>query len=443
MRLLTRSTRIYIIYASIMMLIAIPIFYVLIHEMFIQDVDELLMHNKSLLLKQIQQHHFDELRSISKANWQTNLVVQPIPKPLEIPKDRWLTVYDSNPINQEQVPYRVLSTILADGDRYYRVQIRMSLIDSEDLIRSIVLTIGMLWALLLLGWIGLSRFQSKKLWQPFYDALHQLKQFQLNQHTAPQFATQLNILEFQELNQVLNLLTHHIVSTYQREKEFTENMAHEMQTPLTVMQSQIELLLQDTYLNQTHAQHLQFLHQAVRRLSRISRSLLLLTRIEHHQFEELSDVDLHEEIRKNLLLMEPLIEARGLTLLYQVNAYPRVRMHPFLAEVLISNLMSNAVRHNIDGGQISLELTADRLCVANTGVSQPLDDRVFDRYRAGTGQGNGLGLAIVREICRTANLHLHYQFQDPWHKFQIHFQPVEAVTQDVMQASIPNAQPKV
>ncbi|MBX5438164.1 MAG: HAMP domain-containing histidine kinase [Thermoflavifilum sp.] len=426
MRLLTRSTRTYVIYASIMMLIAVPLCYVLIHYLFIQDADEWLLHEKQLITEQIQQHQFD-FSVAQSSTWQTNLVVKPVLRPEQVPPDKFYTIYARNPVNQEQTPYRVLSGIIASDNHYYQILIRMSLIDSEDLIQSIILTIGMLWALLLIGWIMLSRIQSGKLWQPFYQALQQLKVFQLNQQTALQLPEKLPIQEFGELNQTLNLLTKHIVTTYQHEKEFTENMAHEMQTPLSIIQSQIDCLLQDKYLNAAHAEQLQHIHEAIRRLSRISRSLLLLTRIEHRQFEEIADVEVQELVQKNISLIEPLIEARGLHLRYEVNAYPVVRMHPFLADVLIGNLLSNAVRHNVEGGAIGIWLESAQLRIQNTGIAQPLEDDLFNRYRTRShpGQGSGLGLSIVREICRSSGMQIHYHFVDPWHVFEWHFQPVQ------------------
>ncbi|PJJ74913.1 signal transduction histidine kinase [Thermoflavifilum aggregans] len=425
MHLLTRSTRTYVIYASIMMLVAIPLCYLLIHYLFIQDADEWLLHEKDMVVEQVQQHQFDF--SVSHApGWQTNVMIKPIQHPHEIRSDQFYTEYVRNPLNHEQVPYRVLSSVIASNGNYYQVLIRISLIDSEDLIQSLVLTIGMLWALLFIGWIMLSRIQSRRLWRPFYHTLEQLKQFQLNQHHALQLPEQETIQEFRELNQTLNHLTAHIVTTYQHEKEFTENMAHEMQTPLSIIQSQIDCLLQDKYLNAAHAEQLQHIHQAVRRLSRISKSLLLLTRIEHHQFEEIADIEFSGLIQKNLLLIEPLIEARGLQLHYQVHACPVVRMHPFLADVLISNLLSNAVRHNIESGDIEMDLMSDILCIRNTGIAQPLEDDIFNRYRTRSHpeQGNGLGLSIVREICRISGMHIHYHYAAPWHVFELHFQPV-------------------
>ena len=428
MHLLTRSTRTYVIYASIMMLIAIPLCYVLIHYLFIQDADEWLLHDKMLLVQQMQQQQVD-ISTTRLPSWQTNVLIKPIPKPLTIPSDKFFTSYAQNPLNHEQVPYRVLSSIIESNGNYYQVSIRMSLIDSEDLIQSLVLTIGILWALLLIGWIILSRIQSRKLWKPFYLALEQLKQFQLHHSHALQLPEHLPIQEFRELNQTLNRLTDHIVASYQHQKEFTENMAHEMQTPLSIIQSQIDCLLQDKYLNASHAEQLQHMHKAILRLSRISRSLLLLTRIEHGQFEKVEQINFHKLIQKNIQLIEPLIEARSLQLHYHYRnrSVPIIQMHPFLADVLISNLLSNAVRHNIENGTIEIELTSNLLCIKNTGITQPLEENLFDRYRTRSHpeQGSGLGLSIVREICRTSNMQIHYHYAAGWHVFTLHFQPID------------------
>ncbi|MCB0567717.1 MAG: sensor histidine kinase, partial [Phaeodactylibacter sp.] len=98
------------------------------------------------------------------------------------------------------------------------------------------------------------------------------------------------------------------------------------------------------------------------------------------------------------------------------------KMDPTLAEVLLNNLLINAIKHNIPDGNIEIHLQEQQLSVRNTG--QPLTEApedLFGRFRKGTdaNQSLGLGLAIVREICAIYGFEATYSYQDPWHELTI------------------------
>ena len=100
-----------------------------------------------------------------------------------------------------------------------------------------------------------------------------------------------------------------------------------------------------------------------------------------------------------------------------------VQMDISLANVLVSNLIRNAVFHNIPNGKVSVEIIADSFRICNTGSSQELDgDLIFTRfYKPNNSKGTGLGLAIVKAISDLYNLKISYSFDKAVHCFQIEF----------------------
>ena len=95
----------------------------------------------------------------------------------------------------------------------------------------------------------------------------------------------------------------------------------------------------------------------------------------------------------------------------------------YLADILVSNLVNNAVRHNYRGGELIITLTAESLVVKNTGEDWPLDaERIFTRFHKSSGsEGSGLGLTISKQICNNFGFSLTYGFSNAYHTFTIGF----------------------
>ncbi len=123
-----------------------------------------------------------------------------------------------------------------------------------------------------------------------------------------------NIKEFNELNASLNYMTGKMYKDYINMKEFTENAAHEMQTPVAVVLSKVELLLQDTNLKDEQIQAVLQSTGALRQLSKLNESLLLLAKIENNQFETAEEISLADVTKKYLLLFDEFIKEKQLTL---------------------------------------------------------------------------------------------------------------------------------
>jgi signal transduction histidine kinase len=205
---------------------------------------------------------------------------------------------------------------------------------------------------------------------------------------------------------------------YQGLKEFTENASHEMQTPLALINAKVEQLIQSSQLTEHQSDWIDGIYQASRRMARLNQGLLLLAKIENGQFGDTHTVDLTAELMQRLTDMDEVIAHKQLTLSSDLREPFRVQLPPFLADSLVTNLISNAIRHNQAGGTIHVCSSAETLELSNTGPAPASDPAtLFDRFKKGAtnAESVGLGLAIVRQICHSYELGIDYQYQAGMH----------------------------
>ncbi|HMI01908.1 MAG TPA: histidine kinase dimerization/phospho-acceptor domain-containing protein [Pedobacter sp.] len=292
--------------------------------------------------------------------------------------------------------------------------------DTFLFIGAITLLTVFFFVLILGGFVLLNRKISRRLWQPFYQTLEKIKSFDLNSNTTVKFEPG-NIIEFEELNASINKLLERNIATFRQQKEFTENASHELQTPLAIVQSKMDLLLQDGALTSAQSQIIEETNNALSRVSRINKNLLLLAKIENQQFLEKQQVNMSEPLQEILDLLSGLLEDRSI----ESNISPNciVEGNRILVEVMLTNLLMNSLRHTESGIKIELSLSPVELVISNPG-NYPLDgSKLFRRFSAASSQtpGSGLGLSIVKEICSRYNWDVGYSFADGRHVFSIRF----------------------
>lgn len=105
-------------------------------------------------------------------------------------------------------------------------------------------------------------------------------------------------------------MTDKIYNDYVNMKEFTENAAHEMQTPIAVVLSKLELLLQDTNLKEEQEQSILQSTKALGQSSKLNKNLLLLAKIENNQFETTEESNLEEVTKKYLQFFDEFIKEK-------------------------------------------------------------------------------------------------------------------------------------
>jgi signal transduction histidine kinase len=318
-------------------------------------------------------------------------------------------------------PYRELAFSVRAKGQLYTVFVAKSEEETEDLLELIMLiTAGMI--LLLLGTLFLAnRLLLRRLWRPFYETLDSIRQFNLStRQLLPTRATDTE--EFKDLNGAVQQMTAKILKDYEMLKNFTDNASHEMQTPLAIINSKLDLLIQDTTLGERHHQPVQAMYDAISRLRQLNQSLLLLMKIENNQFTYTEPVDLALLIREKLAQLEDPLKDRRLTV--ETDIYPlQLPINDYLADILLNNLLVNAIRHNQEEGSVTIRLRDRSLRVSNTGPVLSFDPAtIFNRFTKGMHSGGtGLGLAIVKQICDNYQFFLSYRYMDNMHVIEVKF----------------------
>ncbi|UOE49827.1 HAMP domain-containing histidine kinase [Mucilaginibacter sp. SMC90] len=419
MKLLTKTSRILLGYAIVVLLVSIPLFYFVIEQLYYQDIDDALRLRKEELI--IRTKKLQSERDI--ALWlamDNDVKIGASAPPL---RDSIYPKLYLDTLAHEMEPYRELATSLQVNHRRYRATIRRSLVESQDLIVGIAEVQGILLIILFIGWLLINRNISKKIWSPFDQIIDWLQNYEVDKEQTLIY-TDSGVMEFDQLNRVVNELVNKNQKTYSDQKNFIENASHEMQTPVAILQSKLDLLLQSQGLTREQAHHLQSSYEVIERLTHLNQSLLLLSRIENQQFPDLVEVSIKTAVAKILDHLQALIDDKPISLSVYLNADRMLQGHPVLIEILLSNLITNAVHHTPAKGHIHIAITDHCFLIEKSGTPLSFDhSQLFSRFgkKNTNRQGVGLGLAIAHEISQLYQLKLHYQFREQKHQFAIVF----------------------
>ncbi|WP_336517380.1 sensor histidine kinase [Pollutibacter soli] len=334
--------------------------------------------------------------------------------PVEVSGEKFPAIADIND-GPGKITYRQLTQVVSVYGVSYQIILRKSQEQKAALIAYTTRIILLVFAGLLLATFLYTWLISKNLWNPFYRSLNKVRQADLQTIQNTVFEKETGTTEFNELNASLNSMTAKIQADFVNMKEFTENAAHEMQTPLSAAKSKLELLLQSEHLQGEDVQSILEASDALSRLSKLNQELLLLAKIENQQYPANQELNLNEVTKKYIGLLSELIHDKQLNITTDYANEFRVQLHPLLADTLISNLLGNAIRHNYSGGRIDISVNGNSYSISNTTHAAPIaPEKLFKRFAATSAESgsNGLGLAIVKKIADTNGLEITYEHED-------------------------------
>lgn len=302
----------------------------------------------------------------------------------------------------------------------HRVQPKIDL--EEDIVTGLMLQYALVSFVLSVSLLVTIRFATRRLWNPFNDTLKKVEQFNLEQSEIPTFKTT-KILEFARLNDALSELIKRDKKSYNAQKEFTENASHELQTPIAVMQSKLDLLLQED-LNKKQSSIVSELYLICNRITRINKNLLLLAKIENNQYKETEKIDLISAIKERLPIYKELGDNTSIHLV-ESDAHPIITANQSLLESLLNNLIINAIRHTCPNSGVYIFVFQNSLTVCNDSINNKALDHslLFQRFQFSSDKkrGNGLGLSIVKAICDYHGWRIYYSFEEGKHCFKVAF----------------------
>ena len=422
--LLSKTTKPFIIYVLIILVISIPAYYLVVDAIWKHELDE---HNDIVARKtasQINSLKLSEEKLIETIQlWndvQPSTNIRKLEKNDNLKDSIFIVEKPHDFLHFEEIDrFRCLSKVIYLNKKPYRFNIETNIEETQETIFFISITTVFLFVLIVGGLLFLNRRLSKSVWKPFREALDQLKTFSLNNQTKIEFS-KTDVSEFDELNQSLTKLIEHNVSVYKTQKEFTENASHELQTPLAILKNKLDILLQNQDLTEKQYQIAEEMNRALSRSSRINKNLLLLAKIDNKQFDS-ETFHLDEVLNQSLEILQEHFEQKNISVKTEISDNVKVNGNIGLTEVLINNLILNAIRHTSINGSILIRLSQSEFEVSNSGTDKLNGDLLFKRFSrfSKDNNGSGLGLAIVQEICKSQNWTIDYRFENNNHIFSV------------------------
>jgi len=417
MKLLHYTSLRHLLFASLLTLISIPVFYVLLNDIFVRSIDRDLKMQAAQIPTMVSIIQTPQDLSLWK-ELDNDLEVLPLDS-VQF-HEQPFTRQEPLPNHKGMEDFRILQKKLQIMGRPYVVSIRASLFEKEDLIRTILtIQLGIL-ILLLIGTVGINYFVHKRVWKPFYESLDYLRQFNIESDPSP-LPTPLKIQEFTQLNHSIEQLSVRVRQTYFSQKEFIENASHELQTPLTVLKFKLELLLQTQDLTSEQGELIGDMYREIEQMQELNSNLLLLSKIENGQFISEEDIDVQGAIMELIDTLSLLAEAKDQQLEFKERTASRNKPlllkkgNPMLFKIMVANLLTNAIQYSASGATIRLDLTDDSLSIINPGAPLTIPKaklftrfvqpgkKIKDKTKSSIhGGGNGLGLSIAGRI---ANYH--------------------------------------
>lgn len=418
-KLLHKTQQIYLIFAIVIFIVIAPIFYIFSRWMYINNIDETLVDYKEDFIEKM----LPKLTEENLPVWNNFNTTQQIKQYYPIIRDTiFYTAYFSE-IEQEFEPYRELDTPIKIGENKYIFTTKTGLLESEDLIMGIAILFFILIALLLIVIGIVTNKISINLWKPFYENLAQFEAFQIDNPNKFQLK-QTNIEEFNRLNLSVEKLIQNNYIIYENQREFVENAAHELQTPIAVFKGKIDVLMQRPDITKGQAELLESLNNSIARLNRLNKNLLLLSKIDKNNFGETTKFQIKDIIESQLAFFKEQAIQKNIEIETCFTDVISITANKGFTEILCRNLLLNAIQHNEMNGKIAIYAANNKLTISNTGAASAIKSEVlFNRFsKTGTSEkGNGLGLAIVKKIVDLNNWSISYSFKNNLHSFTITF----------------------
>jgi signal transduction histidine kinase len=330
------------------------------------------------------------------------------------------------PADKEWVVFKILTSQYLLRGKPYQLTTYMASKEITHLIIKVFIADIFVFILVLIAVVVINRKSSGLLWRPFYTTMKKVTDYDIVNNQSLPLTGQTGIREFDQLNQVITQLIGNVTLAYSNQKQFVENASHELQTPLAIIRSKLDLLINSPDLTEETAHLLADITEANDRLSQMNRNLLLLTKIDNHQFPDQSMINLSHALEKLLAYYQDYYDGEPLRIQTAIQPQVSLKANVSLLEILLNNLVNNAFVHNIPDGYVQVSLSSQTLIIENTG--HPIEggtDRLFERFKKGREQSTttGLGLSLVHRICLIYQFRLQYSYSENIHRITVNFDP--------------------
>jgi signal transduction histidine kinase len=420
LKLLTKSTFYFLLLSILAMIAGGAFLYLTIKKVIYKQVDNSLITEKTIIEDQIK--HTDTIPDFEAA-----LGHQIDVKLMDYSVRNFQSIKDTDiydPKTDSFTPFRYIyysgNTIQKKG---FVITIFQIISEKNELLQDIGLYMFFLFFSLLLISILINYLIARKLWRPFYNSVKIAGRFDI-QSDKPLDLPETDIIEFNQLNEVFNNMTRKMRNDYLNLKEFGENASHEIQTPLAVIRSKTDLLMQQKNLNKDSLTLIKSINEAITKLFKLNQGLLLISKIDNQVFHEIKSVSLKQLTVTSLENYKEIMNLKNIRVDIDASDEAVIEMNEVLADVMISNLLSNAVRFNIDGGFIRCKIDNKYFTITNSGLPLSFNpEDLFRRFHKNSSnpQSVGLGLSIVKKIADNYGMNLVYTCSNAIHEIKLQY----------------------
>lgn len=327
-------------------------------------------------------------------------------------------IYD--PSQDEMELFRELSTFKKINGKKYQITVRNLVVETENILVAIVVSYLIIFSLVFMFLFYFNTKRNLTIWKPFFMNLEQMKNFSLTSK-EPIHLVESDILEFSELKSEIETLTGKVKRDYENLKQFTEDVSHEIQTPLAIIQAKIDTIINENTINEKQFNQITSIQKDIQRLKQLNKKITILTKIDNNQFISTSSINLTDLINEKINNYK---ELTSNTIHFTATKNLIIFMDAFLADILINNLITNALKYSLKNNAVLISVDENSLVISNIGEKAILHpEKLFQRfYRESTkNQSIGLGLAIIKKICDLYHFDVSYQFTKNRHTFSLQF----------------------
>lgn len=414
-KLLSKTTFIYLIFAFIAFFSS-ALFLTQEADEFIEKNLENRFHNSADRIKR----HLEAGKPLSELSSGTHVVLlHEAPRPGTLPVIGDTLIYNAE---QDQMQrFRKKTVFIEANGRHYQVTMLKTVEDflglRDDIFGALIPAFVLLAGAIVLFNIFLSGY----FFRPFTKILGLMKTYKVGQKINVE-RIDTSTLEFRKMQDLYHQMIDRIEADYRHLKEYTENMAHEMQTPLAVIRNKTENLLAQEDVMQRHAEAVKIIYDEANHLSKLGNTLNLLTKIENGEFGNAVEVATRPAIEKHIAAIEELARLKSLEIAAALSDAHRLFIDPFLFDIVLKNLLRNAISYGTASGPIRLHTDAASLTISNYGP--PLEsapEKIFERFSNHRHKKNslGLGLSLVKKICELNDLSIEYRYAEGQHCFSV------------------------
>lgn len=419
-RLLTKTTFFYLLFILIAFFVT-AIFIIIRTDSYIQnDTEHFFMRKEFRINHEIRtgEEAICDIRGIKLLN--KSQVIDTLSYPQYADTSIYISQMD------EWLLFRTKKVIINHNNKFYEYKMLKNVSDYEKLRQDLIRTILNTLITLTIGLTLFSLFLSGFFFRPFHKVLSLMASYKVGQSQSfPSVKTSTS--EFRKMQALFAKMIRRTETDFTKLKEYTENMAHEMQTPLAIIRSKVEALIANESVMESASSTVKSIYDEVNQLSNLGNTLNLFTKIENGEYSNIIELKTYDVINRHLEAVKEMVELKGFTVKAELNPEHSLTIDPFLFDILFKNLLRNALRYGECSSPIRIKTELNKLSISNAGEALKVDSsKIFERFVSSNQSASslGLGLSLVKRICDLSGLEISYSFDSNTHIFSITSNPV-------------------